>query len=117
MKPRPTIARDQQAPPDAEQPSIEKLAAIVVEMQEDIASLRRRVDRRPPRPPSIANGWVVLKDAAFRTGYAAESIRLWAASGKVIAMRCGAKWYVNLASLKKQVNSVQDAVRERAKFR
>jgi hypothetical protein len=112
---RTTMTRDKQQTIPATDPT--KIAAVIVEMQEDIAELRRRVDRRPPTLPSVADGWVGLKEAAYQTGYGKESVRIWAASGKVSAKRCGGKWIVNLASVKKQVSAVQKSVREHARFR
>lgn len=95
----------------------ELLSAMVVELQEDIAELRRRIDLRPPKPPTLAAGWAPLKEAAYQTGYSLETMRLWAARGKISALRFGAKWYVNMKSLRKEISSRRGSIRQRAVFR
>jgi hypothetical protein len=95
----------------------ELLSALVVELQEDVAALQRRIELRPPKPPTLAAGWAPLKEAAYQTGYSLETIRLWSARGKVSALRFGAKWYVNMKSLRNEISSRRRSIRQRAVFR
>ena len=79
--------------------TVEKLAALLVELQEDVADLRRCVERRPARR-AMPRGWTCLKDAAAECGFTYECLRQWAASGQIVARRQGGQWIVNVASVK-----------------
>jgi hypothetical protein len=86
---------------------IERLAVLFAEQAADIRALQQEVrelrDIRAPAPPAppappaawpIPAGYASLKDAAAACSRSAEAVRLWAAAGKIAALRRNGRWYV-----------------------
>lgn len=81
------------------------LAATIVEQGDDLRRLRMQVSAlckqfrvEETAPPQ---GWIVLKEAAYRCGVTVESVRLWCLSASVIADRFQSRWFVDPDSLPK----------------
>lgn len=87
---------------------IERLTALVLELQRDHAELRRDQDdiRRTlniPKPVlALGEQWVALKFAADVVGFNAETVRLWALTGEIEAVKRGGRWFVNLPDVKRR---------------
>jgi hypothetical protein len=78
---------------------LERHDATIASLIVELAELREAVSKRPP--PRHKPGWVPLKEAAFQTGHSPETIRRWAASGKIDATMRGGCWSVRLGSVQK----------------
>lgn len=72
--------------------ALDALVVRVVEQAEDIAHIRAAQHARGDGP---VEGMVALKVAAEATGYHVESLRRWAASGCIAAVRNGGRWLVD----------------------
>jgi hypothetical protein len=77
-----------------ELPSGVELMMLLAEMRADLDRLLRKDKAATPR------GYCNLKTAAFESGFAGETIRLWCVAGAVRTRRFGGKWLVKLADVK-----------------
>jgi hypothetical protein len=77
-----------------ELPSGAELMMLLAEMRADIDKLLKKDKAAAPR------GYCNLKAAAFESGFAGETIRLWCIAGAVRARRFGGQWLVRLADVK-----------------
>jgi hypothetical protein len=79
------------AVPDApiESQTISELRATVAQLTARVAELELPPER-----------WAPLKAAAFDCGVEYETLRSWAVAGLVEARREGARWYVNIVSVR-----------------
>jgi hypothetical protein len=73
---------------------IELLVAALVELREEIASLRRERDGSPPARISDDDGYVPLLVAARQIGRSNEFLRQRAVRGKIDAVFQNGKWLV-----------------------
>jgi hypothetical protein len=90
-------ARRALKPPDP----VERLAAVIVEVQADQDALRaelRELRSALKAEPSFAPaGYETIKRLAERTGRMVECIPLWACSGAIPAVRRNGVWYADRA--------------------
>ena len=77
-----------------ELPSGAELMMLLLEMREDLDKLLKKNKAAAPR------GYCNIKKAAFESGFAGETIRLWCIAGAVRARRSGGQWLVKLADVK-----------------
>jgi hypothetical protein len=73
--------------------AIEALAAVIVELRADLDEMRARLDAMT-EPAAVPAEFIPLKLAAARTGFHPETLRGWAAAGRISAHRSGGRWYV-----------------------
>jgi hypothetical protein len=77
-----------------ELPSGAELMMLLAEMRANLDKLLRK-DKT-----AALRGYCNLKTAAFESGFAGETIRLWCIAGAVRARRDGGQWFVRLADVK-----------------
>jgi hypothetical protein len=94
------------APPAGE---IERLTALVLDLQRDQAAITRDVAQIQTMlkirksAPVLGAQWVALKFAAGKVDCNAETVRLWALTGQIEAVKRGCRWFVNLPSVESRM--------------